>query len=59
MNLGIKLEGTNFTYFITTTTSPSFIATAKRSTGSGLACSGRNMTINNQGGLIQKECDQW
>ena len=57
-NLGIKLEGTNFTYFITPTTSPGFIATAKRA-GSGLACSGKNMTITNRGGPIQKECGQW
>jgi len=57
-NLGITLEGDNFNYTITTTTSPSFLATATRA-GSGLACSGMNMTITNQNGTIQKDCPQW
>lgn len=59
-NLGITLEGDSFTYSINATTSPiSFIATATRA-GSGLACSGRNMTITNQGGPINiTGCDQW
>jgi len=58
-NLGIELEGDSFTYSINATTSPvSWTARATRA-GSGLACSGRNMTITNQGGPIQKECAQW
>ena len=59
LNLGIKLEGDSFTYSINATTGPSFTATATRA-GSGLACSGMNMTITNQNSTIQKECDdQW
>jgi len=57
-NLGIELEGDSFTYSINTTTGPnSFTATAQRE-GSGLACSGMNMTIN-QTNAIWKECNQW
>ena len=61
-DLGITIENATenatFAYSITTTTSPSFLATATRA-GSGLACSGMNMTITNQNGTIQKDCPQW
>ena len=56
-NLGITLEGDSFTYSIATTTSLSFNATAQRA-GSGLACSGMNMTITNRNNTIWKECGQ-
>ena len=57
-NLGITLEGDSFTYSINATSPNSFTATAQRAV-SGLACSGRNMTLTNQNSSIQKECDQW
>src|SRR3989338_5594788 len=43
-NLGITLEGDSFTYSINATSPNSFTATAQRAV-SGLACSGRNMTL--------------
>lgn len=58
VNLGLTLEGSSFTYSIRVTPSPSFTAKATRA-GSGLTCSGKNMTITNQDSTIQKECSQW
>ncbi len=56
-NLGITLEGNSFNYTIITTSPNSFTATAQRA-GSGLVCSGMNMTTN-QTNAIWKECNQW
>lgn len=58
-DLGIALEGDSFTYSINAAPSSSFMATATRA-DSGSACGGRNMTITNQGGPINRTgCDQW
>ena len=60
-DLGIELKENNFTYEISTFTSPvtGFSATAKRN-GSGGLCSGLMMTIDQDGGKVDKGgCPRW
>ena len=61
-NLEISLSGANFGYIISSLANSitAFTATATRRTGTGGLCSGMIMTIDQDGGEVDKRgCERW